>query len=127
MLCANCGKEIRDGATFCSECGAAQQGASTPPVSGGGNYAGPASQPTAQQTPYNMMCILGLVISGISLLLNFWGLVRIAGTVVSVIGLNDCKQKNMRGKGLAIAGIAIGGFSIIYGLIGLLALGNILS
>lgn len=68
------------------------------------------------------MCIVGLVISCISLLLNFWGLVGIAGTVVSVIGLNSCKQKNENGKALAIIGIVIGVFSILYGLIAILSL-----
>lgn len=126
MVCVNCGKEIRDGATFCPECGATQQGVASP-APGGESYASPTNQPAAQRAPYNMMCILGLVISGISLLLNFWGIVGIAGTVVSVIGLTSCQQKNERGKGFAIAGIAIGGFSILYGVIAILALGNILS
>lgn len=122
MFCSNCGKEIKDGATFCPECGAAQQGTTPPPTSNVGNYAAPTSQSTAQKAPYNMMCIVGLVISGISLLLNFWGLVGIAGTIVSVIGLNSCKQKNENGKALAIIGIVIGVFSILYGLIAILSL-----
>ena len=112
MFCSNCGKEIKDGARFCPECGAAQQG-TTPP---------PKGQSKVQTAPYNMMCIVGLVISGISLLLNFWGLVGIAGTIVSVIGLISCKQKNENGKALAIIGIVIGVFSILYGLIAILSL-----
>ena len=122
MFCSNCGKEIKDGATFCPECGAAQQGTTPPPTSNVGNYATPTSQSTVQKAPYNTMCIVGLVISCISLLLNFWGLVGIAGTVVSVIGLNSCKLKNENGKALAIIGIVIGVFSILYGLIAILSL-----
>lgn len=122
MFCSNCGKEIKDGATFCPECGAAQQGTTPPPTSNVGNYATPTSQSTVQKAPYNTMCIVGLVISCISLLLNFGGLVGIAGTVVSVIGLNSCKQKNENGKALAIIGIVIGVFSILYGLIAILSL-----
>ena len=68
------------------------------------------------------MCIIGLVISGISLLLNFWGLAGIAGTIVSVIGLLSCKQKNENGKALAIIGLVIGAFSVFYGMFAILSL-----
>lgn len=71
--------------------------------------------------PYNIICIIGLIISCISLLLNFWGIVGIAGTIVSVIGLLNCKQKNQNGAALAIIGIIIGVFSILYGVFTLLA------
>lgn len=122
MFCSNCGKEIKDGATFCPECGTAQQVTTPPPTSNVGNYATPTSQPTVQKAPYNTMCIVGLVISCISILLNFYGLVGIAGTIVSVIGLNSCKQKNENGKALAIFGIVIGVMSIIQGVIALFLL-----
>lgn len=122
MFCVNCGKEISDGSTFCPGCGAAQQGTTPPPTSNIGNYANPVNQSAVKKAPYNMMCIIGLVISGISLLLNFFGLVGIAGTIVSVIGLTSCKQKNENGKALAIIGIVIGVFSILYGLIAILSL-----
>lgn len=121
MFCTNCGKEIQEGSAFCPECGATQQGA-TPPVTNAGGYSNPTSQPVVQKVPYNTMCIIGLVISGISLLLNFWGLVGIAGTIVSVIGLLSCKQKNENGKALAIIGIIIGVCSIFYGLFAILSL-----
>lgn len=65
------------------------------------------------------MCIIGLVISGISLLINFCGLVGIVGTIVSVYGLITCEQKNENGKALAIFGIVIGVVSILWGCIGL--------
>lgn len=117
MFCSNCGKEIKDGATFCPECGAAQQGTTPPPTSNVGNYATPTSQSTVQKAPYNTMCIVGLVISCISLLLNFWGLVGIAGTVVSVIGLNSCKQKNENRKGSCNNRYCNWCISILYGLI----------
>lgn len=116
MFCATCGKEIVDGSAFCPKCGAAQQGPTSPPVSNTGNNANPVSQSTVQKAPYNPMCIIGLVISGISLLLNFYGLVGIAGTIVSVIGLISCEQKNENGKALAIIGIVIGVLSIFYAL-----------
>lgn len=122
MFCKICGKEIQDNSEFCPECGAAQQKASPAPVSNADRYVNPKSQSTVQKAPYNTMCIIGLVISAISLLINFWGLVGIAGTIVSVIGLTNCKQKNENGKSLAIIGIVIGIFSIFYGFIVILSL-----
>lgn len=123
MFCTNCGKEIPNGSAFCQECGAAQSGGASP-VSNAGGYVNPTGQPVVQKVPYNTMCIVGLVISGISLLLNFWGLVGIAGTIVSVVGLISCNQKNENGRGLAVIGIIIGAFSIIYGVLTLASLYN---
>lgn len=122
MFCTNCGKEIQEGSAFCPECGATQQGTTPPPVANTGSYANPTNQSVVQKAPYNTMCIIGLVISGISLLLNFWGIVGIAGTIVSVLGLQSCKQKNENGKALAIIGIVIGVYSIFYGLFAILSL-----
>lgn len=102
MYCVSCGKEIKEGAGFCPECGAAQLAAQ--------NYPTPVQRP-----PYNLMCILGLVISGISILINFWGLVGIGGTIVSIIGFDSCKKKQESGKVLAIIGMALGAASILYG------------
>ena len=119
MFCANCGKEIKDGYKFCDKCGAVQQESPPSPVSNTGDYANLINQSTVQKAPYNKMCIIGLVISGISLLINFWGLVGIAGTIVSVYGLISCEQKNENGKALAIFGIVIGVVSILWGCIGL--------
>ena len=111
MFCINCGKEIKDESTFCPECGAAQQQQPAIPSISSKN------QSSIQKAPTNTMCIVGLVISGISLLLNFFGIVGIAGIIVSTIGLIDCKKKNENGKKLAIIGIIIGGFSILYALL----------
>lgn len=110
MFCVNCRKEIPNGTMVCPECGTSQKRAGTPPVSGMGK------QPTGQKSAYNKMAIIGLVISGISLFLNFWGIVGIAGIIVSVIGLINCNQTNENGKTLAIIGIAIGAFSVLYAL-----------
>ncbi len=67
-----------------------------------------------KNAPYNTLCIVGVVISGISLLLNLWGIVGIAGTSTSIAGLLDCQKKNENGKALAIIGIIIGAYSILY-------------
>ena len=126
MFCYKCGKEINDGSVFCPECGANQNqnaGANTNQA----QYQYQASsQNQIQKVPYNAMAVVGLVISCISLILNFWGLVGIAGTVVSVVGLLQCQKNNENGKALAIIGIAIGAFSILYGLYAIIVLSNML-
>ena len=113
MFCVNCGKELNSDSTFCPDCGAAQQQTAPPPVPAEINQA----QSSVQKAPTNTLCIIGLVISGISLLLNFLGIVGIAGTIVSTLGLLDCKKKNENGSRLAIIGIGIGSASILWGLL----------
>lgn len=123
MYCSNCGKEINNEVAFCPECGTAQQRTTPPPGANYGSYNNTAAnQPYLKDTPYNTMCIIGLVVSGISLLLNFYGLVGIAGTVLSVLGLISCKERNERGRNLAVIGIVIGAISILYGLIVIISL-----
>ena len=117
MFCTNCGKELVNGSTFCPKCGATQQEPTPPSVSNTGKRANAVNQTVVQKAPYNTMCIIGLVISGISLLINFWGLVGIAGIIVSVIGLIGCKQRNEHGKTLAIVGIIVGTVSVIYAML----------
>ena len=114
MFCSKCGNQIAEGAAFCAKCGAAQQSTSV----------------LVENTPYqkteeittNTMAIIGFVVSLISLLINFWGIVGIAATVLSVLGYIGCKQKNQKGKGLALAGIIIGASSVIWGTISLIVL-----
>lgn len=65
MFCRNCGAEIRDGSKFCSECGAAQQDVASPHNTGTRNHIPPVNQlnqVTVQKAPYNMMCIIGLIL-----------------------------------------------------------------
>lgn len=75
------------------------------------------SQNAIQEAPYNTMCILGLVLSCISLFINFWGIMGIVSIVLSTIGLLQIQQKHENGKFLAIIGIIIGSCSIIYAFI----------
>lgn len=111
MYCSNCGKEIQENIAFCPECGAQQH-----PANGANTSNVTISQQQITTVPYNSMSIIGIVISVISLFLNFWGLVGIAGTIISVIGLDQCGKKNENGKALAIIGIVIGVCSIFYGM-----------
>ena len=75
------------------------------------------SQGGGQKMTYNKMAVIGLVVSVISLFLDFWGIVAIAGVIVSVIGFLDCKKTNEKGEKLAIIGIALGAISILWTII----------
>lgn len=113
MFCVKCGKEIGDEASFCPDCGSSQQ-RTVPHYS----YDTEAdfNHMKAGNTPYNSMCIAGFIVSCVSILINFFGIVGIVGTVLSAVGLVDCQKKNENGKVLAIIGIAVGIVSIVFGL-----------
>lgn len=116
MYCMNCGKQIPNGAVYCPECGTSQRD-SAPQSSGNtADHTYEKRQSAVNKVPYNTLCILGLVISGTSLLLNFLGLVGLVGLggiIVSIMGLKSCKKKNENGKVLAIIGIVIGAISVL--------------
>lgn len=62
----------------------------------------------------NSLALAGFITSIISLFLNFWGIVGIVGVVLSSVGLAQINSKKECGSGLAISGIMIGVFSILY-------------
>jgi len=107
MFCRNCGKELDKDVIFCPECGKKQIENSNENI----------TQSSVANQSINTMSIIGLVVSGISIFLNFWGLIGIAGTILSVIGFIGCQKKNEKGKVLAIIGIIIGCISILYGFV----------
>ncbi len=118
MYCIYCGKEISDDSSFCRYCGMPQHE--------NGSVRNPSDYEPVNQTnvrrPYNTLCIIGLVVSVVSLFLNLAGLVGIAGLVVSIIGLVNCRRRNERGTALAIIGIVLGSLSILYGIFALISL-----
>ena len=99
MYCRNCGKEIKNEASFCPYCGAKQ-----------------AVRTSFETEPkeYNIWCIIGFALSCVSVLIDFRGLCSITGIVLSVIGLQKLKHSNEKGKALAVAGIVIGAVKIVF-------------
>lgn len=65
----------------------------------------------------NMLSIIGIIVAGISLLINFGGIVGICAVILSSVALIQIGKTGEKGKGLAITGIAIGAASIIYAFI----------
>ena len=113
-FCSNCGKEIKGNVNFCPECGK-------------------AVNPVVEETPVqttnttttektNALAVSGFVVALVSLLLNFWGIVGIIATVLSGVGLSQTGPGKDKGRGLAIAGLSIGIFSILYGVFQIMAI-----
>lgn len=116
MNCPICQKVVSENQKFCPDCGAALNGTeSSENVSSVSSATSTAAQATA--VPWNKLCIIGPSISAGSLLINFLGLVGLAGLIVSILGLVQVRKTSERGKGLAITGIVVGAASVLFGLI----------
>ncbi len=96
--CPNCGKEVNENAVICVNCGVSLNGKNNV-VNGNKN---------------NSLAVAGFVTSIVSLIINLWGIVGLLALILSVIGLVQISNNKEKGKGLAIAGIIIGAFSIVY-------------
>ena len=78
------------------------------------NYAGAYGQPT-QKT--NSLAIASLVASVIGILPFVCGLGSIIGIVLGVVALNQIKTSGEGGRGLAIAGIAVGAVTFLISIV----------
>lgn len=75
------------------------------------NYTPPQQDctPCAPSANYNGLSIAGFSLSCAAIIFNFFfGLPGIVGLILSIIGLCQCNKRSEKGRGLAIAGIAIG-------------------
>ena len=111
MFCINCGKEISDESKFCSECGAKNVAQNS---GDNGTQGSSVSQSVVQKASWNAMCIVGLALSGVSLLISLYGIVAGAGIVISTLRVMECRRKNKNGRICAILGIVIGVVSVAY-------------
>ena len=119
MYCTKCGNPVYPDDQFCPVCG---------------NMIGqPHNQYTKTyytrmpRTKTNVLALTGFITACASLLINLWGLVGIAALVLSIIGFYQIGETNEKGKGFAVAGIIIGGFSILYGLAAIFFIDTVLS
>ena len=110
-FCANCGAELREGSDICLNCGKMINNSTTE-----------VNTTTIVSTKTNGLAVAGFVVSLCSLLINFAGLVGATGAILSSVGLAQLKKKNEKGFGLALTGIIVGGFSVIYGIFTLINL-----
>ena len=121
VFCVECGNILSENDTSCPNCGC-------PTIRQTNSISNGNSINNNNETKTNSMAVGGFITAMVSLLLNFWGIVGIVATILSGIGLNQIinDKYSEKGKGLAIAGLCIGGFSILYGLIQILILSNLL-
>ena len=106
MLCLN-GHGIRQGENFCTTCGAAPATASNPSFTSLSNPASIANentssmysdtQPISKIAPFAIASLV-LGITGISVLAIIFG----------AVALSQVKKRSLRGRGFAIAGLALG-------------------
>lgn len=124
MFCSRCGCEVKEGAAFCTNCGAPQRKAAADNSSNG---RGADGRPI-HRTQYNVLSIVGMALSCIALIIfNCYGLVGLAGLIVSIIGLKNCKKNDEDGRAFAIIGIVVGGIDILAGIISLVVLYGVLN
>ena len=106
-FCKKCGAQLEDGAKFCPKCGATQEQAAP-------QAAPVAAAPVAEQGPWKVFAILGLVF-GIVGLVFFWATyagpaLAATGLVFSILGKKSVSKKGMATAGLvlSIVGLALG-------------------
>lgn len=139
MYCTNCGKEIPNGAAFCPECGEAQnaplpkQEFAQEDPQGYTHVQNPKEVNTyvlenqVKSLGNNTMCMVGLIVSIISLLLNPFALVGIAAIIISVVGLVQISKNPENGKAKGVIGIVLGAFSTIYFIIQIMSIASYVS
>ncbi len=110
-FCENCGAELKENSEVCLECG---KYTSKKGNNGNGN-------------DNNKLALSGFIVSMASLIINFAGIVGLVGAILSGIGLIQVSKGNGKGKGLAIAGLIVGIFSILYGIYSIINLADTLS
>lgn len=108
MFCSKCGAPL-NGAAFCSSCGTSVVVTPTPNTTSAPT-ASPSHGSVPQKPSANPLAIAGFVLS----LVGF-GWLNWLGVVFGIVALNQIKKSNgtQSGRGLAIAGIVIGGLGAI--------------
>ena len=118
MFCQTCGKEVNDQAVVCPNCGCALKD---------GVAVTENQSVQNEKKKANIFCILGFVLSLVSLLITLYGTVAIAGLVLSIIGIVQANKSGERLKGLGIAGVCVAAGSLIYTLYVLILLEALLT
>lgn len=118
MYCRNCGSKIAENADVCPICGSDQ----------GLEPKGPDTQyrQQPQSDRYNIMSMIGMGISVLSLFISLWGLMGVAGVILSKIAKDECEKTGERGREFAIAGLALGAVTIAVGVISLIFSANLM-
>jgi hypothetical protein len=123
MFCAKCGTQLEEGVKFCPKCGApvappaevAPSGA-TPPAT-----TAPAATPQAV-TRTSGFAIASLVLGIVGILINPLAILAI---IFGGIGMSQTgKDPNLKGKGMAIAGLVLGIIMVAFWIIFIVWVGS---
>lgn len=118
IKCDKCGSEVDSNAKFCPNCGAKiepTEKAERVEVVEATVKDNSDNKVNNTEIGYNVMSIVGFVLSFIPI-----PKFRLVALVISIIALVQISKTKEKGKGLAIAGIAISSLIVIYGLIALI-------
>ena len=103
--CTHCGAELIDEAAICTKCGCWIN-----------NRPAAAIQNKAK---LNVCALIGFILAMASIffLINFMGLLALAGMIVSIVGLAQVSHNSeQKGKGFAIAGVSVGACLFLLGI-----------
>ena len=114
--CPQCYTQMKDEARFCPQCGITITGNVNPTSMTTNVSVTPVAVMPEQNNAY---ALAGFITALVSLVLNIFGVVGLAATILSGIGLSQTKP-NKRSRGLANTGLTIGLISLFYGLIQIL-------
>jgi hypothetical protein len=108
MYCTKCGAQNPDDGKFCQKCGAAlaQAPAPPPPPATAPQPAAAPSQPPAVTTRTSGLAVASLVLGIVGIFLNFLSILAIIFGGVAIA--QTSKNPNLKGKGMAIAGLILG-------------------
>lgn len=110
--CSNCGKEISDNAIICVHCGCAVS---------------KAAVVEAQVKRFNVLGLVGFIISVVSFFVTLYGITPILGIIFSAVAMKQANNPSSpKGKGFAIAGLVLSIVALIYVIIVVLIIGLIL-
>ncbi len=102
MFCKYCGKEINDNADVCVFCGVAV------------NHEKRIATKDAKYSPYS---IAALVVSLVGLFIGLFGLVPVFGIIFACLGMKQTADRQMKGRGMAIAGLVLGIIGAVFAIL----------
>ena len=105
MYCKNCGKIISNDAEVCPYCKSKVY-----KTEGESFYSDSISE----------LAVAGFVVALFSFLFDYWCIISAIGLILSIAGLFKINTYGFNGKGLAIAGIVVGGALVVCRLVALL-------